>query len=242
MVGSGRGDWLALQDLPGADRPVPRRAGYLIKKNDLLAGGVRAQLRSWRQYWTELIATELFFYSEGPSGGRRAERPVGSLSVRGAMVAFDYTKRKHVFTLSLSDRGRYLFRASNDDDMKEWVRAFEQTAPATAYMHGADVVGSPVCCRRAPPGTVRGLMRGGRGRVRLGCGTARVCVPWLRGAGALVASALTAGGAPVRWWHRPRRAGPDVFARDEADSGCDDARVASGRAPLPAHVESARAR
>jgi hypothetical protein len=122
---------------------VVKRAGFLSKKNDTLAGGARSQLRGWRQYWVELVGNRLLFYSDNPamtaSGASNAAArpsPVGALSLRDAVLSFDYTKAKHVLVLSLADRGRYMLRAANEDDLKEWVRALEQTAAATpSYIH-----------------------------------------------------------------------------------------------------------
>lgn len=40
------------------------KAGPLSKKNDLLNGGRRAQLRAWRSFWVELFGSELVFYKD----------------------------------------------------------------------------------------------------------------------------------------------------------------------------------
>lgn len=39
--------------------------------------------------------------------------------------ATDYTKRKHVFRLTLSDGTQFLFGAQNEDKLDEWVKKIE---------------------------------------------------------------------------------------------------------------------
>jgi len=123
---------------PTAAEPAPvRRAGWLTKKNDLLPGGTRAQLRAWRQYWVEVAGVTMYFYDDTPSPARRSERVVGTLCARNVVISFDYTKRKHVFVVAFPDQSRYLFRCASDDELKEWVRVI---GPVRPYMHGACLV------------------------------------------------------------------------------------------------------
>ena len=119
---------------PAAEPASVRRAGWLTKKNDLLPGGTRAQLRAWRQYWVEVAGTTMYFYDDTPSPARRGERVVGTLCTKNVVISFDYTKRKHVFVVAFPDQSRYLFRCASDDELKEWVRAI---GPVRPYMHGA---------------------------------------------------------------------------------------------------------
>jgi len=61
----------------------------------------------------------------------RSEAPV---AVRGgsSQVAGDYTKKKFVFRLKLSNGGEYLFQAKDDDEMNAWVTKLQGFADAEA--------------------------------------------------------------------------------------------------------------
>jgi len=50
------------------------------------------------------------------------------LSGSKAEVASDYTKKKTVFRLKLSNGGEYLFQSKDDEEMLQWVSAINQAS------------------------------------------------------------------------------------------------------------------
>merc|ERR1712088_1129349 len=80
-----------------------------------------------------LKATSLQFYKDqksyrsSPDNYYRGEPPM-ELTGGTAEIATDYTKKKHVFRLKLSNGGESLFQASDDEEMSQWVNAINTVA------------------------------------------------------------------------------------------------------------------
>ncbi|XP_049846907.1 spectrin beta chain, non-erythrocytic 1 isoform X2 [Schistocerca gregaria] len=96
--------------------------GMLDRKHELQSGGKKAPVRSWKAFYTVLCGQLLCFFkdSEDFLASKAATSPVNILNAR-CEKAGDYTKRKHVFRLCLTDGSEYLFLASTEEEMEDWV-------------------------------------------------------------------------------------------------------------------------
>lgn len=82
--------------------------------------------RSWDKVYLVLRTTALLAYKDQkhfknePEAYYRSEFPV-DLKEATVEVATDYTKKKHVFRLKLSNGAEYLFQAKEDEEMNLWM-------------------------------------------------------------------------------------------------------------------------
>ncbi|XP_023266851.1 T-lymphoma invasion and metastasis-inducing protein 2-like [Seriola lalandi dorsalis] len=118
------------------EQGVVRRAGWLsfkalitVNKDGKLELVAR---RKWKHYWVTLKGCSLLFYETyGRSGGAEQE-----LSPRYALLADDsivqavpeHPKKEHVFCLSNSYGDVYLFQATNQTDLENWVTAIHSAS------------------------------------------------------------------------------------------------------------------
>ncbi|XP_063994705.1 spectrin beta chain, non-erythrocytic 5 isoform X3 [Diachasmimorpha longicaudata] len=102
-------------------RPVEIQ-GLLERKHELQSGGKKAAVRSWKQYFTVLCGQLLCFFKDYSdfSLSKAATAPITIFNAT-CEKAEDYTKRKHVFRLKCTDGSEFLFLASNDQEMEDWV-------------------------------------------------------------------------------------------------------------------------
>ncbi|KAJ3613785.1 hypothetical protein NHX12_020031 [Muraenolepis orangiensis] len=112
------------------EQGVVRRAGWLSFKPLLTLHKDRklemVSRRKWKQYWVTLKGCTLLFYETYGKGSAEQE-----LSPRYALLAEDsvvqavpeHPKKENVFCLSNSYGDVYLFQASNQTDLENWVTA-----------------------------------------------------------------------------------------------------------------------
>merc|ERR1719510_2863773 len=112
--------------------------GMLVRKNEWVNTTTKASNRSWDKVCVVLKGTKLLFYKDqksyrsSPDNLYRGEPPM-ELQNGTAEIATDYTKKRHVFRLKLSNGGESLFQASDDDEMSQWVNVINTVAdPGTA--------------------------------------------------------------------------------------------------------------
>ncbi|XP_055939314.1 spectrin beta chain-like isoform X2 [Argiope bruennichi] len=104
--------------------------GLLGRKQEWESTTKRASSRSWDKIYIVLQGSKLFaykdqrHYKQEPENYYRNEVPI---DLRGAtaQVPSDYTKRKHVFRLKLSNGAEYLFQAKDDDEMNLWLQKLQ---------------------------------------------------------------------------------------------------------------------
>ncbi|XP_074471641.1 rho guanine nucleotide exchange factor TIAM2-like isoform X2 [Sebastes fasciatus] len=118
------------------EQGVVRRAGWLSFKALITVGKDRklelVARRKWRHYWVTLKGCTLLFY-ETYGKSVSAER---ELSPRYALLADDsivqavpeHPKKEHVFCLSNSHGDVYLFQATNQTDLENWVTAIHSAS------------------------------------------------------------------------------------------------------------------
>ncbi|XP_074602834.1 spectrin beta chain-like isoform X2 [Brevipalpus obovatus] len=106
--------------------------GILNRKHVWESTTRRASNRSWEKgLYTVLRGTHLCVYKDGkhfkqePDRFLRGERPV-DLTQAVAEIPADYTKRKNVFRLKLTDGGEFLFEAPNTEEMNAWIGKISQ--------------------------------------------------------------------------------------------------------------------
>ncbi|XP_062253541.1 rho guanine nucleotide exchange factor TIAM2 isoform X2 [Platichthys flesus] len=117
------------------EQGVVRRAGWLsFKPLITLHKDRKLELvtrRKWKQYWVTVKGCTLLFYETYGKGS-----PEQELSPRYALLAEDsivqavpeHPKRENVFCLSNSYGDVYLFQASNQTDLENWVTAIHSAS------------------------------------------------------------------------------------------------------------------
>uniref|UniRef100_A0A8C2XJZ8 TIAM Rac1 associated GEF 2 n=1 Tax=Cyclopterus lumpus TaxID=8103 RepID=A0A8C2XJZ8_CYCLU len=117
------------------EQGVVRRAGWLsFKPLVTLHKDRKLELvnrRKWKQYWVTLKGCTLLFYETYGKGSLEQE-----LSPRYALLAEDgivqavpeHPKKENVFCLSNSYGDVYLFQASNQTDLENWVTAIHSAS------------------------------------------------------------------------------------------------------------------
>lgn len=105
------------------DLPPVEIEGFLDRKQELQSGGKKATIRSWKGYYTVLCGQLLCFFKDKNSWiDNVAAAPPLNLHQGQCTKATNYTKKKHVFRLQLSDGSEYLFTASSNAEMEEWMK------------------------------------------------------------------------------------------------------------------------
>ncbi|XP_014007313.2 rho guanine nucleotide exchange factor TIAM2 isoform X2 [Salmo salar] len=128
------------------EQGVVRRAGWLSFKPLLTLHKDRklelVTRRKWKQYWVTLKGCTLLFYETYGKGS-----PEQELSPRYALFAEDcivqaipeHPKKENVFCLSNTYGDVYLFQASNQTDLENWVTAIHSaSASLFAKRHGKE--------------------------------------------------------------------------------------------------------
>ncbi|XP_049795155.1 spectrin beta chain isoform X2 [Schistocerca nitens] len=119
-----------------AERPSPgaeedHMEGNLVRKHEWENTTKKASNRSWDKVYAVLRGNLLMFYKDqktyktSPDTFFKGESPV-DLRGGACQVASDYTKRKHIFRVKLSNGAEYLFQARDDDEMNTWVSRLSQ--------------------------------------------------------------------------------------------------------------------
>ncbi|KAG1650604.1 Spectrin beta chain, non-erythrocytic 5 [Nymphon striatum] len=105
------------------DLPPVEIEGFLDRKQELQSGGKKATIRSWKGYYTVLCGQLLCFFKDKNAWiDNVAAAPPLNLHQGQCTKATNYTKKKHVFRLQLSDGSEYLFTASSNAEMEEWMK------------------------------------------------------------------------------------------------------------------------
>jgi hypothetical protein len=105
-----------------AELPPSEMEGMLERKQELQSGGKKATIRSWKNYLTVLCGQLLCFFKDKHafSENQAACSPLILLNAR-CEIATDYTKKKNVLRLRLSDGSEYLLMANSQNTMVEWL-------------------------------------------------------------------------------------------------------------------------
>ncbi|XP_037904390.1 spectrin beta chain, non-erythrocytic 1 isoform X3 [Hermetia illucens] len=102
--------------------PVVEIQGILERKHELQSGGKKAPMRSWKTFHTVLCGQLLcFFKDEHDFVNQRTQNPPVNILDAKCERAEDYTKKKHVFRLTLPDSSMYLFEAPSWEKMNDWI-------------------------------------------------------------------------------------------------------------------------
>jgi len=100
--------------------------GTVNRKHEWESTTKKASNRSWDKVYLVLRNGELAVYKDqksaraAPQVYHRNENPINICSAASEKAA-DYTKKRHVFRLKLSNGGEFLFQAKDDDEMSGWV-------------------------------------------------------------------------------------------------------------------------
>nr|XP_057946553.1 rho guanine nucleotide exchange factor TIAM2 [Doryrhamphus excisus]XP_057946554.1 rho guanine nucleotide exchange factor TIAM2 [Doryrhamphus excisus]XP_057946555.1 rho guanine nucleotide exchange factor TIAM2 [Doryrhamphus excisus]XP_057946556.1 rho guanine nucleotide exchange factor TIAM2 [Doryrhamphus excisus] len=117
------------------EQGVVRRAGWLsFKPLVTLQKDRKLELvtrRKWKQYWITLKGCTLLFYETYSKGSQEQElSPRYSLLAEDSIVQAvpEHPKKENVFCLSNSYGNIYLFQASNQTDLENWVTAIHSAS------------------------------------------------------------------------------------------------------------------
>ncbi|KAI1288342.1 Spectrin beta chain [Halotydeus destructor] len=116
---------------PGTATDEVALEGMLSRKHEWESATKKASSRSWEKVYLVLRGGQLFAYKDQkhfkdtPDRTHRAELPV---ELRGSAVAVpsDYTKKKNVFRLKLTNGGEYLFEARDQEELGTWIAKMGQ--------------------------------------------------------------------------------------------------------------------
>ncbi|XP_044730255.1 spectrin beta chain isoform X2 [Chrysoperla carnea] len=114
------------------ERPSPTAddedfEGNLVRKHEWESTTKKASNRSWDKVYSCLKGSMLGFYKDSktakssPEQFFKGEQPLDLVGAT-VKVADDYTKKKHVFRLRLSNGAEFLFQAHDDAEMNTWVQ------------------------------------------------------------------------------------------------------------------------
>ncbi|XP_029831192.1 spectrin beta chain isoform X3 [Ixodes scapularis] len=101
--------------------------GLLLRKHEWESTTKKASNRSWEKVYVVIRGAVLAaykdqkHYKQEPESHYRNEPPI-DLRTATAEVAADYTKKKHVFRLKLSNGGEFLFQGRDDEEMGQWLQ------------------------------------------------------------------------------------------------------------------------
>ncbi|CAL1547658.1 unnamed protein product [Lymnaea stagnalis] len=122
-----------------------RKAGWLVVKNWLLHKKKKMELaprRAWKRYWVCLKGTTLLFFDcDEESSVTENIIPRHILVIEGgiAQAVPEHPKRDNIFSLSTACGDAYLFQASSQIDLENWIRAIHSAcASSYARQHGKD--------------------------------------------------------------------------------------------------------
>ncbi|XP_076466563.1 protein still life, isoform SIF type 1-like isoform X2 [Babylonia areolata] len=122
-----------------------RKAGWLVVKNWLAHKKKKLELaprRTWKRYWVCLKGTTLLFFDSGEeSAASQGTVPRHILVIEGgiAQAVPEHPKRENIFSLSTACGDGYLFQASSQIDLENWIRAVHSAcASSFARQHGKD--------------------------------------------------------------------------------------------------------
>jgi len=106
--------------------------GYLDRKQGLQAGGKRATIRSWKNYYTVLCGQLMCFFRDQEDffQSKAASSPI-MIYQAGIEAANDYTKKAFVFRVHVTDGSEYLFSAESQEQQEEWVKKLKFHASLT---------------------------------------------------------------------------------------------------------------
>lgn len=127
-----------------AKRPSPSADECLIEdtlsRKHVWEALKKASNRSWNEVYVVVRGHQLLAYKDAksakssPDSYYKGEAPI-DLSGASVDIATDYTKKKHVFRVKLSNGSEYLFQAKDDEDMRRWTStlrpACEASGPGT---------------------------------------------------------------------------------------------------------------
>ncbi|KAJ8366536.1 hypothetical protein AAFF_G00350770, partial [Aldrovandia affinis] len=141
-----RGSLEQLDLLLEKEQGVVRRAGWLSFKPLLtLSKDRKLELvarRKWRQYWVTLKGCTLLFYETyGKTGAEQELSPCYALFAEDSVVQAvpEHPKKESVFCLSNAYGDVYLFQATNQTDLENWVTAMHSaSASLFAKRHGKE--------------------------------------------------------------------------------------------------------
>ncbi|XP_075555518.1 spectrin beta chain isoform X2 [Dermacentor variabilis] len=104
--------------------------GLLMRKHEWESTTKKASNRSWEKLYLVIRGATLAAYKDQkhyrqePEGHYRGEAPV-DLRTATAERATDYTKKKHVFRLKLSNGGEFLFQAKDEEELSQWLQQLQ---------------------------------------------------------------------------------------------------------------------
>ncbi|XP_075591852.1 spectrin beta chain isoform X2 [Dermatophagoides farinae] len=106
--------------------------GFVNRKHEWESTTKRSSNRSWDKVFVVLKKSQLLFYKDQKHSKNEPEKyykgePAIQLDDVQVEIASNYTKKKHVFRLKLSNGAEYLFQAKDDGEMECWLNTINST-------------------------------------------------------------------------------------------------------------------
>lgn len=103
--------------------------GFLERKQQSNSGGKRSTIRSWKNYYSVISGQLLcFFKDQGDFKDWKAAAAPIFLHNATCEKALDYTKKKHVIRLVITDGSEFLFQAANRESQEDWLQKLTYTS------------------------------------------------------------------------------------------------------------------
>jgi spectrin beta len=111
--------------------------GNLTRKHEWESTTKKASNRSWDKVYGVSQDGHLSFYKDQKSFKNQPDatfRGEPKLELHGAAVeiASDYTKKKNVFRVKISNGGEFLLQANDETDLQNWIAFLKQQCDPTA--------------------------------------------------------------------------------------------------------------
>ncbi|GAA5806017.1 hypothetical protein EDC94DRAFT_622821 [Helicostylum pulchrum] len=101
---------------------------YSKVKCELSKPLLRANSRSWRYYYVQLLGTKIMAFTNNPNKRKSKNAlPVWTHSMHGAevTVASDYLKERHVLRLRIQNGPQYLITMPTEKERNDWIASIE---------------------------------------------------------------------------------------------------------------------
>lgn len=154
LQGGPGGDWARLLEVRGWEElESVAMAGMLERKSELISGGKRAPVRSWKPHYAILCGQLLAFFKD-EEAYMEAAASAPPIPIQGARVSHqpDYVKRKFAFRLHCSDGAEFLFAPPSAKDADEWVAkiAYHAALPPSLQLKGPPFSSRPPSSSTTP--------------------------------------------------------------------------------------------
>ncbi|XP_023932057.1 rho GTPase-activating protein 21 isoform X1 [Lingula anatina] len=113
-------------DLPSPLHEVVREG--ILQVKTAVTDGKKSSDRSWKPMWAQLRGHALYLQKDRKENASPLGLEEQPISIKSSLVdiAYDYTKKKHVFRLTTYNGSEYLFQVEDHDTMMDWIQKIQE--------------------------------------------------------------------------------------------------------------------